>query len=267
MRNATCLTTALLLLTVLTNCRSTLGQEVTETTKRTDDSISNDGLIQYGEMHKVIGLQQHQARVRLADLLKTPHLFAVGALEGLKGEISVLDGQPTVTGVDKQFLPKTIAGDSSELQATMLIGAYINSWLESKIPSTLSDEELDDFIQSQIEQLGRDPKVPAMFRIIGRFKEVNMHVINGACPVHARIRNVEIAELERPSEIHLKSIEGEVVGVFAMDAVGKLTHPATKSHKHLVFKDGESNAILTGHVEALSVETGSRLFLSHLPED
>lgn len=38
-----------------------------------------------------------------------------------------------------------------------------------------------------------------------------------------------------------------------------MTHPATKSHKHLVFKDGESNAILTGHVEALIVETGFQI--------
>ena len=53
-----------------------------------------------------------------------------------------------------------------------------------------------------------------MFRMVGNFQEVNMHVINGACPVHARIRNLPIAESERPSEIHLKRVEGEVVGVW-----------------------------------------------------
>ncbi len=216
-------------------------------------------LIQYGKMHEVIGMQKHEARVGLAELLAKPHFYAVGALAGLKGEISVIDSQATVTEVTPQAQAKSANQDAAKRQATMLIGAYVDEWLEMECEKDLTDTELDDWIKSEIEKHGGDVQRPVMFRLKGTFSDVHLHVINGACPVHARVRQIEIPETKRPYDATMANVTGEVVGVFALDAAGKLTHPATSTHKHLVYRTDAD--VLNGHVESMSVKRGTKLFL------
>jgi hypothetical protein len=93
------------------------------------------------------------------------------------------------------------------------------------------------------------------------FSDVHLHIINGACLVHAGIRQMEIPESKRPFDTTLASVTGEVVGVFALDAAGRLTHPATNNHKLLVYRPDTLN----GHVESLSVKRGSKLLLPIQP--
>jgi alpha-acetolactate decarboxylase len=239
-----------------------LGQQARDIAGPTATQFGMARLVQYGEMHQVIGMRQHQGRVRLADLMAKPNFYAVGALAGLRGEISIIDGQATVTVVSDQLKACPAAGKPSEQQATMLIGAYVDSWTESAITHDLSDTELDSWIESEIERLGGDAKQPKLFMIVGDFERVDLHVLNGACPVHARIRKLEIPVAERPFEANMKSISGQVVGVFANDAVGNITHPATRTHKHVVYRDPQTGEKLTAHVESLSVKQGSRLKLA-----
>ncbi len=218
-------------------------------------------LIQYGKMHEVIGMQKHEARVDLSELLEKPHFYAVGALAGLQGEISVIDSQATVTEVTEQAQAKAANEDATKRQATMLIGAYVDEWIEIGCEKDLTDTELDDWIKSEIKRNGGDVQQPLMFMLRGTFADVHLHVINGACPVHARVRQIEIPESKRPFDTTLSSVSGEVVGVFALDAAGKLTHPATSTHKHLVYRADADAEALNGHVESMSLKRGSKLFL------
>ena len=69
------------------------------TPRANESSSSNGELIQHGAMHEVIGQQKHHGRILLAEAIKRPNLFAVGALEGLEGEITVYDGKVLATEV------------------------------------------------------------------------------------------------------------------------------------------------------------------------
>ena len=57
-------------------------------------------LLTYGKMREAIGQHLDQGRVRLGDLQQRPHLYAVAALEGLRGEITIFNGMIFATGVD-----------------------------------------------------------------------------------------------------------------------------------------------------------------------
>jgi hypothetical protein len=223
--------------------------------------VGVEELIQYGRMHEVIGMQQHEARVGLAELLNRPHFYAVGALAGLQGEISVIDSNATVTEVADQALPKAANDGAGNRQATLLIGAYVDEWVEIVCEQDLTDKELDDWIKSEIRQHSGDIQLPIVFLLKGTFADVHLHVINGVCPVHARIRKIEIPDSKRPYGTTLASVTGEVVGVFALDAAGKLTHPATSTHKHLVYRVDDNSESLNGHVESMSVKRGTKLLL------
>lgn len=218
-------------------------------------------IVRYGIMREVIGQGKHQGRVSLAELVAKPHFFGIGALEGLQGEITIIDSQPTVTEVVDSTHPRPANQLEDKKQATLLIGGYIEEWREIAIEKDLTDRELDAFIQTEIERTGGDIQQPQLFRIAGSFYDIHLHVINGACPVHARLRNIEIDAAQQPFEAILRHVDGEVVGIFAKDAAGKLTHPATMTHKHLVYVEPGTEARLNGHVEWLGVRSGAKLML------
>lgn len=47
--------------------------------------------------------------------------------------------------------------------------------------------------------------------------------------------------------------------LFAEDAVGKLTHPATKTHGHILYRDPIFGQRVTGHLEAVGIRQGAVL--------
>jgi len=199
--------------------------------------------------------------VTLAELLKRPHFYAVAALEGLRGEATVVDGQLTVTTVDAHGRLKPVTDSAGELQATLLVGDYVDSWSEHIVPKDVPADAFDQYVAEVAEKAGIDLRQPFVFILEGSLRDVRLHVINGACPLHARMKKIDLAADKHPFEAEFNEIKGTIVGVFAKDAVGKLTHPATSTHTHLVFTDPASQAKATGHVEQVGIGKGSVLRL------
>jgi hypothetical protein len=82
-----------------------------------------------------------------------------------------------------------------------------------------------------------------------------------AWPIRARMKKQELPREIQPFESEMEEIGGRLVGVFAKDAVGNLTHPATSTHTHLLFKDPTSGKTVTGHVEQIGLRKGAVLRL------
>jgi alpha-acetolactate decarboxylase len=214
-------------------------------------------LVQYGKMHEAIGMQQHQARVRLEELQKRPHFYGVAALAGLAGEVTIVDGKITLTEVDAQGGLKAIENAAAQREATLLVGAYVPSWTQRQLTATIEDDRFDETIASLASQAGLKTSEPFPFVIEGTFSNVRLHVINGACPLHARLRKIDLPKQHQPFEAVLEKVRGTLVGIYAQNAVGNITHPATATHRHLLFKDAASGKVVTGHVEQAGVLTGA----------
>ena len=105
---------------------------------------------------------------------------------------------------------------------------------------------------------------PFVFTIEGEFRQLRLHVINGACPVHARIHQTKIPQGKQPYEREFTRLRGRLVGIYADNAVGELTHPAMKTHLHVVFVDETTGKQLTGHIESTGVFSGATLKLPRL---
>lgn len=218
-------------------------------------------IVQFGSMRETIGEQQHQGRVNLSDLLKQPHFYAVGALETLAGELTILDGVATVTRVDAMGVPSPMDTALEEAKATLLIGAYVPQWTEHPIESAVSPSDLDHLIAAIAEQSGLDVSKPFVFALDGIFTDARLHIINGACPMHARLNKVTLPEDKKPFETDLSEVNGTIVGIFARDAVGNMTHPGTSVHMHLQYMDGISGVAMNGHLERIGLTAGSVLYL------
>lgn len=236
------------------------GADLRDSALADDTTVGDSRIVQYGKMHEAIGQQQHQGRVQLSQLLQRPHFYGVAALAGLHGEVTILDGRATITRVAAggQLHSSAVAPED---QATLLIGAYVPSWNEHRIPVSVPPEQFDKYISDVAAQAGVLLSEPFLFTVEGQFSKVRLHVINGACPLHARLRRIQLPQDRQPFEAELQQVSGTVVGVFAKDAVGSITHPATSVHMHLLFRDAASGQLVTGHVEQLGLQAEAMLRL------
>lgn len=146
----------------------------------------NGEIVQYGTMREAIGQKQDQARVSLSELVKMPNYYAVGALEGLSGEVTIDNGRVTVTAVGPKgrLQPEE---SPEERHATLLAGAYVQAWTRLSVEQEVQPTDLDRFVAEKAAAAGIDAEQPFLFQVEGDFQDVRIHVINGACPIHARI--------------------------------------------------------------------------------
>ena len=108
---------------------------------------------------------------------------------------------------------------------------------------------------------GVNTEKPFPFVVKGEFTDVRLHVINGACPIRARMKKTDLPKEKQPYEGEMSQVRGKLVGVFAKDSVGNITHPATWAHMHLLYQDPETGKTVTGHVEQVALKKGSVLCL------
>ncbi|MEZ4647586.1 MAG: acetolactate decarboxylase [Candidatus Eisenbacteria bacterium] len=220
-------------------------------------SVAEDSapLLQYGGMRLALAQGQDEARVALVDVGAIPHFFGVGAMAGLGGEITVLDSEAFVTV--RGDVGNLEAVDPNSASATLLVGQSIDEWSEVVLEEDVLPGDFDGAVREAAEANGLDPAVPFVFVVEGEVTDARLHVIHGACPVHARMNKLEIPAEQAPYELDVARLQGTVVGVYAEDAVGKLTHPATSTHAHIIFVDPETGATLTAHLEKRGLAPGA----------
>ena len=256
-----------LVLIVLVGCNSTTPEQTSRAGEPSGLSevvnsppTDHQSLIQFGKMREVIGQKKHHGRVELAELVKTEHLYAVGALEGLTGEVTIVDSKIVATLVNEADAMSPVADPLP--QATLLVGKVVSQWLEFTIESDIAANEFDAYLSKVAEENSVDLSVPTVFTIEGEFSECCFHVINGACPVHAELHGVAMPDNVKPYKSTKPKVRGTLVGVYARDAAGVITHPGTTTHTHIVFKQTEQSAELTAHVEFTGILAGSVLRLA-----
>ena len=227
------------------------------------DARADGEIVQYGEMHVAIGQGRHEGRVRLGELTKRTNFYAIAALAGLEGEVTIQDGTITATVVDDDGRLKSATGRLENKQATLLVGAYVREWTEVTVDENVEPEDFDAFVATTAKKVGINTDEPFIFTVDGNLTDVHMHVINGACPLRARMKKIELSKEQQPYEKELQKVAGTVVAVFAKDAVGKLTHPDTMTHAHILYTDPSSGAMVTGHLESVGMSKGVVLKLAH----
>ncbi len=203
-------------------------------------------------MRETLRMGQTQPRVTFEEVTTTPHSFAVGALPNLEGEITILDGNIWVATADSKSAT-TFKPDHQYLSATLLTVAHVEHWDEYELP----DIPLEDAIESvALHTSTINSEEPFPFLIHGDASSLQMHVINGYCPV----ASPDLAEEFKPWRMRIDSrTTVTVVGFYAKNQEGVMTHHGSHLHIHcLIENDG---AVATGHVDSITMKKGATLFL------
>jgi acetolactate decarboxylase len=206
---------------------------------------------QFGAMRPVMRGGETQGRVSLIDATAAGHAIGVGAMEGLKGEITIVDGNVWVSRPDGNGLkmtgPRAFRGD----QATLLTLAHVDAWASRPVTSQLQGAALEAMIEQVARDEGVDTTKPFPFVIEGHLNDLDLHVINGYCPIATDPSTVDAQPWHWSCPSSRSVI---IVGFYATNAAGVMTHHGSSIHAHAITTlNGET---ITGHIDAVTVEPG-----------
>lgn len=204
-----------------------------------------------GEQRAVVRDGDLTGRVDLAALAGRPHLYAVGPLEGLKGEVTVWDGKASLA---RWQAGRVVTTDEYRGKACFLVYAQVPKWIESKLPTGLDNpQDLDAHIFLAARAAGVATDRPFPFLLRGLVPSARLHVVNKTddAPHNA----VEHAKVKVP--VVVEGRELDVIGFFSKEHGGVFTHHGSHVHMHARTPDGK----LSGHIDQLSPGGQMRLFL------
>lgn len=200
-------------------------------------------------MRAVMHDGETQGRVSVAQVTRTPGTVGVGALEGLQGEIAVVDGVPWIARVegDRVESERGVRGGD---QATLLAVAVVRRWKTIPIDKDLAAGDLDAVLAAAQHDLGLGER-PWPFLIEGDLFDVEAHVLRGKCPEAGKVDPEH-----EPIRRSFAEVRARLVGFYAPGAVGDLVHQGQSMHVHVVVEEPE---VFVGHVDSTGVRAGAWL--------
>lgn len=207
----------------------------------------------FGALKNMMHQGDITAKANLEDLKESKNLYALGALENLKGEILILDSKPFISAEKNEALS---IDNSFKHKATLLVYSSVKEWKSSNIPdSIISYEELEKHIAQKAKELAIDVDKPFPFLIKGKAKSFDWHVINW-----------KDGDTEHSHEKHINSglngtateQEVEILGFYSNKHHAIFTHHSTNMHLHVKTTDNR----ISGHVDGLTLGKGMTLELS-----
>lgn len=213
---------------------------------------SAKGLVSHhGVLREIMMEQKLDANADLQDFATSEHLYALGALEGLSGEILIINGQPFNGIVEKG---KLRIEKSFDRKATILVSAQVTDWSESKVELNVANlKELEIEIKRIASEKGINTSQAFPFLLKGTFNQLEWHVINAA---ETREKTHEAFK-----EAGLKGNDmdqsAEVLGFYSENHQGIFTHHGSFLHLH--FKDQSDTKM--GHVDNLMLNGSISIML------
>jgi acetolactate decarboxylase len=183
------------------------------------------------------------AKISLSEIKDFKHLYALGAVEGLKGEVLVLNSTPFISYVAIKDTLKTMLVDSTfNKKASLLVYSTVKEWESISIPSSvLSYNEFELYVEKITSEKGINTDEPFPFIIEGITTSFDWHVINWP---------------EGDTEhSHDKHIHSGLYGTLENEAVEMLGFYSNKHH-----------AIFTHHTTNMHIHVKSEKAIGHVDD-
>jgi hypothetical protein len=230
-------------------------------TTRSPTPSPSPGVRWFGALHSIMHEGRTEASVRLADVVPGPHAWGVGALEGLSGEVTILDdivwfARPNPDGTAQLAHGALNAADRS-VGAALLVIANVEAWDELPVSTGVAASDLDSFLEAALTAHGQPLDGPVPMRIDGPLAALRWHVVDGSKLQQGGGEHADHARSGVSGVI--ERIDAQLVGFFSREHEGVFTHMGLHSHFHVVSRDGA----VSGHVDGVALLAGARLLVPH----
>ncbi len=204
-----------------------------------------------GEMRQIMQEGNLSPVISLDTLERNSHLYGLGAVGWLKGEIIILEGKPYISAIENK---KIVTEQTTNVTASMLVYAAVKHWTVFTIPDTIQDlKALEYSIESIAKQNGFDVEQPFPFLIKSTNGKIDYHIIDWQPNVaHTSNNHKQFAksgQLENEAVVFLGFYSSKHHGIF--------THHNSNIHVHVINRDQS----LVGHLDNLELKQGYELSL------
>jgi acetolactate decarboxylase len=193
-----------------------------------------------------------QPVISLDTLLEKKHLYALGAVDHLKGEIQIFDSKPSNSFVVDSSLQ---IKDAYSLKASLLVYAEVEEWDSFQIENSKTKSDLEAQIFELATNNGINTEEPFPFLLEGTVATIDWHVINwkDGDTIHNHKKHKE-------SGLNgvLANKEVKIIGFYSTKHKAIFTHHTTDMHMH--FKTDDNT--IAGHIDDLSLNQTVTLKLS-----
>ena len=188
--------------------------------------------------------------IRLDTISPSDHLYGIGPMEGLRGEILLFDGIAYVSHVIDESRMKVDM--NAGVSAPFFAHARIPCWQEMALPDSIRDlSGLEKFL----DKLRENDDRPILFRLKGHFREADIHVVN--LPEGTIVRSPDEAHRGLRRYGFSEGIKGDVLGFHSKSHKSIFTHHDTNIHLHLI----DDFRQWMGHVDNLRFDAGRVIML------
>jgi acetolactate decarboxylase len=184
------------------------------------------------------------AALDLTTLAGRAHLYGLGPLEQLRGEVTIADSRPALVRV---ALDGTVrVTQSFAAGAPFFVWAEVPRWTATPIPAEVrSFQDLERFVPTAAEAAGLDADKPLPFLVMGRQDLIEFHILNRiGDPPH---------NMEEHKKIQIKfdlaGADATIVGFHSTRHRGIFTPGDSNIHIHFQTPDNAKS----GHIQKLEL--------------
>jgi acetolactate decarboxylase len=197
-----------------------------------------------GAMKDVMWEGKLGAQIDLDSIHIKNHLFGLGPIENLKGEIIVLDGEGYSSTIDKNG--KLIVNNSLTLKAPFFCYQNITQWQGKKLPDTVKTIQ---GIESYLSQINHPSGRTFLFKIEAEIDSAQLHVVN--LPDGVKVSSPDDAH-KGQVDVKLKNRTLVLLGFYSNHHQTIFTHHDTFVHIHAISKEKD----IVGHLDQVSLRMG-----------
>ncbi len=208
------------------------------------DKKANVTEVKYSGALRTLMSGNMQPVISLDSLSNKKYLYALGAVENLKGEIQIFDSKPSNSFVIDSSLQ---IKDEYNLRASLLVYAEVEEWTEFIIENPTNDN-LEKAIFKIAKTNGVNIDKPFPFLLEGTVESLDWHVIKwiDGDSIHTHKKHKASGLNGR-----LTNRTVDVLGFYSTKHKAVFTHHTTNVHMH--FKTVDNS--VAGHIDDIKVNT------------
>ncbi len=202
-----------------------------------------------GAMRNVMMKGQLSGAISLDTITEKSHLYGLGPIEYLTGEILIVDGRAYKSTVKNDST--MVVEESFDLKAPFFVYANINAWNDQALPDSIGTiPQLEHYL----DKIFAGQHTPVAFRIEGIVKSASIHVLN--LPEGSKVQSPQDAHAGRV-DFKIENEAVTIVGFFSRKHKSIFTHHDSYLHMHLITSD----KMKMGHLDKVRLKPGGFLWL------
>lgn len=205
----------------------------------------------FGHFSQMVQEDDASGHFPLSSIQSDSHLYGLGPLAHLAGEIIIIDGDVFISSAHNNG---QVIAREPEHQAAFLALAQVTEWHAVTIEQPLTKPQFEAMIKTQAKAMGLSMDKAFPFLVKGHYANLTWHVVTSLVP---RLQRIAGQHANKQFFNEAQAL-GTFVGFYTGQQLsGVISHPKKPFHIHYL----NQHKTQAGHVDDYQILSGTTLFL------